>query len=74
MIRRATKIPLLCTLLVLFSASNSRCQDSELKGVVQDAANSQPIAGTDVRVENGQGTVVGKSITNADGQYRITGL
>jgi hypothetical protein len=75
MLRRATDIHLLCcTLFVLLSTSNSWCQDSELKGVVQDAANSQAIAGTDVRVENGQGTVVGKSITNADGQYRITGL
>ncbi len=74
MLRRAVNIYLLCTSFVLLSTSNSWCQDSELKGVVQDAANNKAIAGTDVRVENSQGKEVGKSITNADGQYRITGL
>jgi len=74
MLRRATNVYLLCVSFVLLSTANSWGQDSELKGVVQDAANSQPIAGTDVRVKDLQGKEVGKSLTDADGQYRITGL
>jgi Carboxypeptidase regulatory-like domain len=65
---------LLCTSLILLTSSYAWCQDSALKGTVRDAANNQAISGTDVRVEDSPGTVVGRSITDANGRYNITGL
>jgi hypothetical protein len=53
--RRAVKMHLLCTSFVLLGASASWCQSSEIRGIVQDAASNQAIAGTDVIVENGRG-------------------
>lgn len=54
------------------AAPTAQSQSVELRGVVRDSASNAPVAGTVVVALDGVGTTLGRTLTNARGQYRLT--
>src|SRR4051812_625727 len=68
---RRTFLLVTALLLLVFTPGMARAQDGTITGVVKDAKTGNALPNANVEVKTTTGTLAAKTLSNADGRYRV---